>query len=47
LLYGVEPDDPWTLGAVALLLTAIALLACHAPLRRMRGVDPAQVLRGE
>lgn len=47
LLYGVEPGDPWTLAAVAVLLTAIALAACHAPLRRMRKVDPAQVLRGE
>jgi predicted permease len=47
LLYGVQPADPVTLGAVALLLGAIAFLACYIPARRATSVDPMIALRCE
>ena len=47
LLYGVEAFDLLTLGAVAVLLGAIALLACLLPARRASGLDPMHALRAE
>ena len=47
MLYGVEPGDPWTLGAVALGLGAVAVMACLVPARRALGVDPMTALRAE
>lgn len=47
LLYGVRPGDPATLGAVAALVTGVALLACWIPALRASRVDPATALRAE
>jgi len=47
LLFGVNPNDPATLGAAAALLALVALTACYLPARRATRVDPIAALRHE
>jgi putative ABC transport system permease protein len=47
LLFGVAPNDPVTLGAVAIILATIGLLACWVPAARAARVEPAVALRAE
>jgi putative ABC transport system permease protein len=47
LLFGVEPTDPLTLAAVALLLAVVAVAACWLPAQRATRVEPVIALRSE
>jgi ABC-type lipoprotein release transport system permease subunit len=47
MLFGVEAADPWTLGAVALVITVVAGAATHLPARRASRMDPMLALRDD
>jgi len=45
LLFEVQPQDPWTFGAVAAVLSSVALVATWLPARMATRVDPIRALR--
>ena len=47
LLYGIQPTDPPTYLAIALVLALATLAACVIPARRASRVDPMEALRSE
>jgi putative ABC transport system permease protein len=47
LLFNVAPNDPMTLGGVAVLLVLVTLAACVIPAARAARVDPSRALRSE
>jgi len=47
MLYGVAPNDPWTVAGAATVLLAVALGAGWLPARRAAGVQPMEALRHE
>ena len=44
LLFSVKAGDPWTLAAVAAILTLVAVIATYIPARRAAATDPGQAL---
>jgi putative ABC transport system permease protein len=47
VLFEVKPTDPATLIGVAVLLAAVAMLACYIPARRALSIHPMTALRRE
>jgi ABC-type antimicrobial peptide transport system permease subunit len=46
-LFEVGPTDPLTIGAAALLFSAVTLVACWAPTTRAAAIDPIDALRAD
>jgi ABC-type antimicrobial peptide transport system permease subunit len=46
-LYGLQPDDPWTVGLAAAILATVASIAGYLPARRASRLDPMAALREE
>ena len=47
LLYGVDPADPLTFGAVVGVIAVVATAACLIPMRRATRVDPLTAMRAD
>jgi putative ABC transport system permease protein len=45
MLFGVSALDPLTMAVAAVILSAVAGLACFLPARRITKADPMEVLR--
>ena len=47
ILFGLEPNDVWTMAAAIVLMAAVCLIAGYLPARRASRVDPMVALRYE
>jgi len=47
LLYGVEPNDLFSIAAASSLLVAVGVFAAFLPARKAASIDPLQALRHE
>jgi predicted permease len=47
LLFGISASDPWTYGAVVVVIVLVGAVASWLPARRATGIDPASALRSE
>jgi ABC-type antimicrobial peptide transport system permease subunit len=47
IVYGIEPIDPATYGAVAVVVILAVVAASAGPALRAAGIHPATVLRSE
>jgi len=47
VLYGVQPYDPWSCVAAAIIVAIVASLSSAVPARRAASVDPLTALRSE
>jgi predicted permease len=47
VVYGIEPDDPFTMIVATVLMIAVAALAAWIPARRAAKIDPMEALRYE
>jgi len=46
-LFEIEPTDPATFAATAVLVAAVSAIAAYVPARRATSVDPVTVLKAE
>ncbi|HEV7504175.1 MAG TPA: hypothetical protein VGS07_09765, partial [Thermoanaerobaculia bacterium] len=44
VLFEIQPQDPWTFSAMALLLLAVTLAATYLPARKALQIDPVRAL---
>lgn len=47
LLYGTEPLDPTTFGAMSVVMLVVGMIASYLPARRASSVDPLEAIRME